>query len=528
MRRGTPSLKTKLAFGAGLLGLAALLAAAIMVLAMQRVSDRIEASVAAEARVERYSVLSTQVSTFIVVAAEAIQSGLPIEERTQRLDSITLNVTRTFQLLRRDLEQAVAEAQALGLDEQSRRATQSIGIARMEALFVSTRDAFLSSTADRERLQGFIDTFAIGFDPLLNGVITDELRARDKIIDSIADLRRTLTLTALGIALATLVLMAGFYLGLVRPQFSRLDLLRDAAQKIGQEDFAVSLPDGPRDEIGGLIAETNRMADALARRKDAVDFEWSRLNATIEDRTEALRRANDRLAQTDENRRRFFADISHELRTPLTVILMEAQLGLRGSAEPGPSFETIQNRALRLNRRIDDLLRIARSETGQLALDRAGFDLRDTLRDVAADLSAEVDAAGMTLTTRAPDPVRVTGDANWIRQVISGLVQNSVRHARSGGQIELVAEVGDGLGQVHVIDNGPGIAAADQADIFERFGQGTGPAKSEGFGIGLALAKWVIEQHQGRIGVTSPLSGPEALGDAPGTKVTVGIPCEQA
>ena len=524
MRRGAPSLKLKLGLGAGLLGIAALLTAAVMVLAMQRVSARIDASLAAEARVERYSVLSTQVSTFIVVAAEALQSGLPVEERRDRLDSVGGQISATFRRLRSDLEQAVDEARRLGLDEQSRRATQSIGIARMEALFLSTRDVLTSQEANRERLQGYIDTFAIGFDPLLNGVITDELRARDKIIQGIADLRRTLNLTALGVAAATLLLMGVFYLGLVRPQVSRLDLLRGAARQIGQEDFAVSLPDRPRDEIGGLFAETNRMAAALAARKDAVEGEWARLNATIAERTAALQAANAKLARTDENRRRFFADISHELRTPLTVILMEAQLGLKGSAAAAESFATIRNRALRLNRRIDDLLRIARSESGQLALERAPFDLAEVLREAAEDLTAEVASAGMTLTVEAPAPLEVLGDRNWIRQVVTGLVQNAVRHARDGGLVRLQMSEADGMGCVAVIDNGPGIAAGDQPRIFDRFAQGASGAKSEGFGIGLALAKWVIDQHAGRIAVESPLPRDGALGDGPGTKVTLGIP----
>lgn len=524
MPRPAPSLKVKLGLGAFVLALAALVTAGVLVLAMQRVSDRIEASLAAEARIERYSVLSTQISTFIVIAAESIQSGIPMEQRTQRLDSVAANVTRTFARLRRDLEEAVAEAQRLGIDEQSRRATQSIGIARMEALFVSTRDAMLTSGTDRERLQGFIDTFAMGFDPLLNGVITDEVRARNAILAGIDDLRRALNLTALGVAAATVLLMGLFYIGLVRPQVSRLDLLRDAARQIGQEDFAVTLPDKPRDEIGGLFAETNRMAAALAARRDAVEFEWSRLNATIEERTEALQRANDKLAQTDENRRRFFADISHELRTPLTVILMEAQLGRKGAEAAEGCFQTIEARALRLNRRIDDLLRIARSESGQLALEFGAVDLGGVARDAAEDAAAEIASAGMTLDLEEAPPLQVQGDRNWLRQVVTGLIQNAVRHARAGGRIALRVHHEDGMGIVEVIDNGPGIAEADQPRIFERFGQGTGAAKSEGFGIGLALARWVIDQHDGRISVTSPLPRDAALGPAPGTKIAVAVP----
>ncbi|WP_146588764.1 sensor histidine kinase [Puniceibacterium confluentis] len=522
------SLRARLGLGALLLGLAALATTALIVLGMEQVSARIDAALAAEKRIERYSVLSTQVSTLIVVAAEAIQSGLPAEERAARLDSVTASVTRTFVRLRQDLEEAVEEARALGLDEQSRRATQSIGIARMEALFQSTRNAFLSSAANRERLQGYIDTFAISFDPLLNGVITDEVRARDAILSGIADLRRRLTRIAFGIAAVTLMMMTGYYLGLVRPQFDRLNLLRSAARQIGQEDFAVALPDHQPDEIGLLFTETNRMAVALARRKAKVDHEWARLNATIAERTEALRAANAELSRTDENRRRFFADISHELRTPLTVILMEAQLGLKGAPDAASAFETIHNRALRLNRRIDDLLRIARSETGQLALSATSFDLAGVLRDAADDTRAEVHSAGMTLSQGPLAPVAVIGDPNWIRQVVTGLIQNAVRHARAGGRIELALDSADGMGRIHVSDNGPGIAAEDQEAVFGRFTQGRSPAKAEGFGIGLALAKWVVEQQGGFIALTSPVPPAGTTDTAPGTKVTVGLPLDAA
>ncbi|SLN44351.1 hypothetical protein PEL8287_02249 [Roseovarius litorisediminis] len=188
MKQGTASLKARLGIGAGLLGLVALAAAAMIMLGADRLSARIDATLAAERRIDRYAVLSTQVSSFIVVAAEAIQSGLTPADRAARLDRIAERVQDTFARIRSDLETAVAEARALGFDEQSRRATQSIGIARMEALLASTRDGLLSDTRDREKLQGFIDIFTIGFDPLLNAVITDEVRARDRIIASVGAL----------------------------------------------------------------------------------------------------------------------------------------------------------------------------------------------------------------------------------------------------------------------------------------------------------------------------------------------------
>lgn len=521
------SLKLRLGLGAGLLGLVALVATGMTLLGSDRLAARIDATLAAERRVDAYAALSTQFSSFIVVAAEAAQSGLPPEERSARLRSLSDGIRNSFTRIRDGIGAAVEEARALGLDEQSRRATQSISIARMEALFETAHEGLAGGTVNRERLTGFLDQFAIGIDPLLNAVITDEIRARDQIIASVAELRRSLRILALVISAAALILLAAFYVGLIRPQFRRLDQLQKAAQQIGREEFSVALPEDRDDEIGQIFAETNRMAQALATRKAAVDQEWARLNQTIAERTEALSRANAALAKTDEDRRRFFADISHELRTPLTVILMEAQLGLKGAAAPAEAFEIIQNRALRLNRRIDDLLRIARSETGQLALEAHPFDLSATVTEAVEDCRSELDNAGMDVTLPPAPPLMAKGDANWIRQVVTGLIQNAIRHARAGRRLRIACEAGGQNACVSITDNGPGIAPADQPGIFDRFQQGAGAAKSEGFGIGLALAKWVVEQQNGTITLTSPLPPEARLGDGPGTKVTLCIPTTQ-
>lgn len=524
MRHLASSLKGQLAIGAGLIGLVALAAVALAMIGMRQVDARIGISVAAERRIERYSVLSTQVSSFIVIAAEAIQRGLGPEARADRLDRLADDIAITFKRLRLDQERAMAELDSMGLDVQSRRATQSIGIARMEALFNNTHAGLLAEAAGRDRLQGQIDAFASGFDPLLNSVISAEMRIRGEIIDGIAGLRRTLTVAALGIAAMTLALLAGFYFGLVRPQFRRLDRLRSAAKQIGQGDFAIELPEERDDEIGALFAETNRMAAALAHRKAEVDREWTQLNATISERTAELRQAVSELARVDENRRRFFADIGHELRTPLTVILMEAEIGQTGRASPEQAFATIRARALRLNRRIDDMLRIARSDSGLLELADAPFDLAEATRDAVAEMKSALDSAGMTLTCAAEAPVIAQGDANWVRQVVAGLIQNALRHARAGGRIAVCVSRTGGSACVAVADNGPGVDPAEQAGIFERFQRGRGAAASEGFGIGLAFAAWVVQRQGGEITLQSPLSGADRLGDLPGTKVTVCIP----
>ncbi len=517
------SLKLRIGIGAVVLGSAALLTAAILFIGMTRVADRLETALSSENRMARYSTLSTQITTFLVVATEIVQTGLPPETRAERIAPVTARIRETFTFLHADLEKAVEDVRALGLDEQSRYGTQSLGLARMEALLDNTAAAITSDTTDANRLRAHLDTFASGFDPLLSQAVNTELLFRNDILSGIDRLRRTLSLTALGIAVVTLLLVLGFYLGLIRPQFRRLDRLRDAARQIGQEDFAVALPVTRSDEIGALYAETNRMAAALSDRRDQVQAEWERLNETIARRTEELRAANATLEEIDDNRRRFFADISHELRTPLTVILMEAQIGRQGVPDPATAFATIEKRAARLNRRIDDLLRVARSENGQLGLDTTPTDLSELARDVIEELQAELDNAGMELQQADIPAIRILCDPNWVRQVIAGLIRNAIRHARDGGIVRLQPEETATLAGLAVIDNGPGIAKQDQARLFDRFAQG-GTANKQGFGIGLALARWVIVEQGGEISLTSPLPRDAATGEAPGTKIAVRLP----
>ncbi|WP_372571788.1 sensor histidine kinase [Ruegeria jejuensis] len=521
------SLKARLGLGALVLGLGTLLIAAILYLGMQTVASRLETALASETRMARYAALSTQAATFLVIATESIQTDQPPDIRVDRLAPVSDRIRATFGQLRQDVEQAVAAVSTLGIDEQSRYGTQSLGLARMEALLDNTLRGLASDESDRARLRAHIDAFASGFDPLLSQAVNTEMLFRNTILSGIEELRRTLTWAALGFAGLAILSTGWFYFGLIRPQFRRLDRLHDAALQIGQADFTVALPATRNDEIGRLYHETNRMAGALLDRQAEVEAEWARLNETIAQRTEELRTANTTLAKIDENRRRFFADVSHELRTPLTVIMMEAQIGRQDARNASDAFSTIETSAAKLNRRIDDLLRVARSDSGQLALEPETLALRDLIGAVTEEVQAEIDNAGMHLTVEGIPEITVLCDPNWIRQVLASLIRNTIRHARDGVEVALNARRNESMIEISLTDNGPGIPAIDQDTIFERFVQG-GAGNTQGFGVGLALARWVVEAHKGSIALTSPVPRDRALGSAAGTNVALRLPLAEA
>jgi signal transduction histidine kinase len=246
------------------------------------------------------------------------------------------------------------------------------------------------------------------------------------------------------------------------------------------------------------------------------------LEDTVAARTADLRAANARLEAVDQSRRRFFADVSHELRTPLTVILGECDLALRSTSrggDPGPVFATIKKRAQRLKLRVEDLLRVARSESGEIAFDKRPLGLALVLSEAVDNMASEAARrrVGLTLDPGTRD-VECLADREWIRQTVESLIDNALRHAAGLSRVEvaLAAEPGP-VGRITVTDDGPGFDASE-AELFERFrrGKSAGPDET-GFGIGLALARWIVEQHGGTIRLGA---GP----DGRGARVSLDLP----
>ena len=506
-----------------MLALLAFCASALMIWSMAETSRRLEVSLAAQQRIAEYASLASSLSTFGVLAYENTASATDPETRKVQLEGQVATIHAAFDRISLSLETAVGAARGDGLNEQSQTATRSLGLARMRAQFENllTRMGDARIAAEPDMMRVTLDAFSTQFAPLLNDAIEEERRIYRDAISGIEKLRRNLTSLGILFAVIAPLLLIWFYFRQLGPLLGRLSLLGSTTQAIGRETFEVALPTSTHDEIGLLFARTNQMAARLRRRKVAVAADRADLSRLIDEKTAELRRVNQQLSEADENRRRFFADVSHELRTPLTVILAETELAESGTPEDtADALTVIRKRAAALNRRIDDLLRIARSDNGELSLQTGPVDLSEIVAQALEDTERLRQRAGIeTKFTNAP--AQVQADANWLRQVVASLIENAVKHGGSGKALDIRVDTDAGRGRIRIADKGPGIGAGTDTQLFKRFEQGEGAARSSGFGIGLALAKWVVEQQGGGISIESPAEKQPDAAAAPGTLVTL-------
>ncbi len=265
------------------------------------------------------------------------------------------------------------------------------------------------------------------------------------------------------------------------------------------------------------------MAGDLQSHQKALQDAHANLEALVAERTEELRQANQSLRKVDETRRAFFADISHELRTPLTVIRGEGEIALRGKNKPIAEYKNsiarIVEQAKHLSVLVYDLLFIARQGAGAARLNLQTIDLGNLLEKVCGDAKVIAHPKSVRITySNGTAQELVYGDPARLRQLFMVLLDNAVRYSNSKGEVKVAIASAGGEVRVSVADRGIGIAPEELEGIFERFRRGGNASEhnEEGLGLGLPVAKAIVEAHKGRIQMDS------RLGE--GTTVTVALP----
>jgi len=209
------------------------------------------------------------------------------------------------------------------------------------------------------------------------------------------------------------------------------------------------------------------------------------------------------LRRADQIRRDFVANVSHELRTPLTAIrgYVEALLDDRSDSEDARKFlEIIARHSERMERLVSDLLRLARLDARQEALDLASCDLQQLFNTVIADVAQTAEAKDQQITTAVDSGgSRVTADPAKLHDVLRNLVENAVHYSPDHAAIRLEAMHQNGVVRISVSDSGPGIPPEDLLRVFERFYRvDKSRARPGGTGLGLAIVKHLVELHGGQ------------------------------
>lgn len=260
---------------------------------------------------------------------------------------------------------------------------------------------------------------------------------------------------------------------------------------------------------GRTLAPVDRMVET-ARKIEAEDL--SQRIETGESNDELGRLANvlnDMLMRLESSFvavRHFSADAAHELRTPLTILKGEIEVALR-APRPDEEYRRVLQSCLeevdRLSTLVQDLLFLARSDSGNMKVGKTPVDVSDIAADVAPSLQALAEATGVTFTVAATTPVWVEGNASMLFRLLFNLGENALKYTPAGGTVEVTLHRNGQEAALEVRDTGPGILPEEQERIFDRFYRGD-PARSRGgTGLGLALARSIVLLHHGHIMVES-------------------------
>ncbi len=227
-----------------------------------------------------------------------------------------------------------------------------------------------------------------------------------------------------------------------------------------------------------------------------------------------------------DRQRAFVADASHELRTPLSLIRASAELLKRQATKSGQtgqaSLDDIIQETDRLNGLVGQMLTLARADADQAPLSQADVDLNQLTADTARQMRLLAEPRNTTIDLQMDGPITVKGDPTRLRELLTILLDNAVKYSDPGAAVQVRLQPLPGKAQIKVSDNGPGIPAEAMPHIFDRFYRVDKARSREmgGAGLGLAIAKWIVDSHDGTIRVDSA--------PAAGTTVTVELPAHVA
>jgi two-component system sensor histidine kinase BaeS len=283
-------------------------------------------------------------------------------------------------------------------------------------------------------------------------------------------------------AVFALAIVAIFFGAMKRFGFPFADIVA-AAERVGDGDYSVQLNEHGQPSLRSVARAFNSMTARL--------------------------RAN------EQQRRHLMADIAHELRTPLTIIQGRLEALIDGVyPRDDAKLQELLDETRVVARLVEDLRTLANADSGALALQKEPSDLVLLIHDAANSLASEAESSGVLLRTDESEELPLLMiDPLRIREVLINLLANAIHHTPAGGSVRVGAEPRNDSVIVRVTDTGSGIAADELPKVFDRFYKG---AASKGSGLGLTIARNLVEAHGGEIHAESEVGR--------GTTITVSLP----
>lgn len=245
--------------------------------------------------------------------------------------------------------------------------------------------------------------------------------------------------------------------------------------------------------LDDLLAAANRVAEG-----DYSARVTERGPAEVRSLATAFNSMASQLEAHDRQQRGMLADVTHELRTPLTIIQGNLEGMLDGLYGVDPArLRSILDETQILARLTEDLRTLSLAESGSLELKREPVDLVGLMRATIAAFQSQADAGDVRIDLSAPmNELMLTVDPERIRQVLTNLISNAIRYSPRGSSVRVELSSAGTSARISVTDSGPGIAAADLPHVFDRYYKSV---DSRGMGLGLSIAKYIVEAHGGQI-----------------------------
>lgn len=275
-----------------------------------------------------------------------------------------------------------------------------------------------------------------------------------------------------GLAILALVGLVTFARNRFGRTWAPIGALIDATKRLGDGETGVRVPINEPGPMAAVSGSFNRMAV--------------------------------RLEEEDERRRRLLADLGHELRTPLTVIRGEIEAVIDGLHAP-ESLSNVIDEVDLMERLLEDLRVLTLAEAGRLQLHREPTDIEGVIGDVVASFSTVLEARNVTSRVDIETGMgELDVDPYRLRQVLSNLVSNALNQMQNGGRLEVSARIDGSTARIEVADSGPGIPPDRLERVFERFVKS---GDSTGSGLGLSIARDLVEAHDGSIAAANRPEG---------------------